>query len=67
MRDKITSFFLSAGSGTTAYFTTNGQEIIFAIVLAFVFGVIGLFGNEFGKWILKKCFKRKSKSDEKSE
>jgi hypothetical protein len=61
MRDKITSFLLSAGSGTATYITTNGQEIILSIILAFLFGAIGLFGNEFAKWILKKLKKGKKK------
>lgn len=60
MKDKITSFFLSAGSGTTTYFVTHGQEILLAVVMAFIFGVVGLFGNEFGKWVIKMIKRRNS-------
>lgn len=54
MRNRLLSIVGSIMGGVATFIETSGTDIIITLTVAFVCGVLGFFGNELGKLILKK-------------
>lgn len=61
MKDRLLSIVSAIGGGVGTYETT-GADIMITLTVAFVCGLLGYFGNELGKAIVKKIKSKKNAS-----
>lgn len=61
MKDRLLSIVSAIGGGVGTY-ETAGADIIITLTVAFVCGLLGLLGNELGRYIVKKIKNRKNAS-----